>query len=396
MMPIKTLDEAPELKGRRVLVRADFNVALTEDGIGDDTRIRRTLPTIETLRSRGAIVILCAHLGRPDGSVRQELRMDPVASHLEELLGSRVHKVDDCIGEEVKAFLEEREPGDVVLLENTRFHPGETGNDKAFSRKLADLAEVWVHDAFGAAHRAHASTEGVGHHLPAFAGRLMSGEIEALREVRDAPQHPFVVLLGGAKVSDKIGVIERFLEVADTILVGGAMANTFLAASGVEVEESLVDEDSISEAKRLIERAGDKLVLPVDAVVAAEAGPDAERKIVSVNDVPRGWKILDIGPETVKSFGEKVAQARNVVWNGPLGAFELEPFAEGTASMARALARSEATGIVGGGETVTSITQLGLAERFTHVSTGGGAFLEFMEGKELPGIRVLEEGGSSE
>ncbi|TVR50795.1 MAG: phosphoglycerate kinase [Gemmatimonadales bacterium] len=394
-MPVRTLDDTPDLQGKRVLVRADFNVALNEGRIEDDTRIKKTLPTIETLKSRGAIVILCSHLGRPDGSVKEELRLDPVASRLEELLGSRVHKLDDCVGEEVKAAVEEREAGDVVLLENTRFHTGETRNEEEFSRQLAELAEIYVHDAFGAAHRAHASTEGVGHHLPAFAGQLMSREIEALEEVRDSPRHPFVVLLGGAKVSGKIGVIERFLEVADTILVGGAMANTFLAAGGVEVEESLVDEDSLSEATRLAERAGDKLVLPVDAVVAAEPDPDAERKIASVNAVPRGWHILDVGPETVTSFEKKVAEARTVLWNGPLGAFEWEPFAEGTFSMARALARSDATTIVGGGETVAAITQLGLEERFTHVSTGGGAFLEFMEGKELPGIRILKKNGRS-
>ena len=394
-MPVRTLDDTPDLQGRRVLVRADFNVALNEGRIEDDTRIRRTLPTIETLKSRGAVVVLCSHLGRPDGSVKEELRMDPVARRLEELLGSRVHKLDDCVGEEVKAALEEREPGDIVLLENTRFHPGETRNDEAFSRQLAELAEIYVHDAFGAAHRAHASTEGVGHHLPAFAGQLMSREIEALEEVRDSPRHPFVVLLGGAKVSGKIGVIERFLEVADTVLVGGAMANTFLAAGGIEVEESLVDEDSISEARRLAERAEDKLVLPVDAVVAAEPDPDAERKTAPVNAVPRGWHILDIGPETVTSFEERVAEARTVLWNGPLGAFEWEPFAEGTFSMVRALARSDATTIAGGGETVAAITHLGLAERFTHVSTGGGAFLEFMEGKELPGIRILKRSGRS-
>jgi phosphoglycerate kinase len=387
---VKTIKDIADLQDKRVLVRADFNVPLDGTTITDDTRIRETLPTIEFLRQRGAVVILCAHLGRPKGEVKEEFRLDQVAERLRELLDADVQKLDDCIGDEVAAALEERQPGDVVLLENTRFHPGEKKNDEDFAGQLASLADVYVNDAFGAAHRAHASTEGVAHHLPAYAGLLMAREIEALQTVRDDPEHPFVVILGGAKISDKIGVIERFLDEADLILIGGGMANTFLKAQGIDVQESLVEEDSVDEARRLAARAGDKLVLPVDAVVADEFDADAEHKTVDVEQVPPGWRILDVGPRTVEVFMEKTADARTVLWNGPLGAFELKPFARATVAMAHALAELDATTIVGGGETVTAITQARLADRFTHVSTGGGAFLEFMEGKDLPGVSVLE------
>lgn len=376
----------------RVLVRADFNVPIENGRIRDDTRIQATLPTIRALREQGAKVILCAHLGRPEGKPVKALRLDPVARRLSELLNRNVGKVDDCVGEGAGSAIENMMAGDVILLENTRFHAEEETNDEEFARQLAGLADFYVNDAFGAAHRAHASTEGVAHHLPSAAGLLMEREIEALSAVRDDPEHPFVAILGGAKISDKIGVIERLLETVDHLLVGGGMANTFLMARGLEVGNSLVDEASLHEARRLAEKAGDRLVLPVDAVIASELDSSAHRETVSVQRVPEGKRILDVGPDTLALFRKTLVDARTVLWNGPLGAFEVEPFAEGTYAMARALSSLDATTVVGGGETVTAIARTGLKDRMTHVSTGGGAFLEFMEGKELPGVRALEGG----
>jgi phosphoglycerate kinase len=376
----------------RVLVRADFNVPIENGRIRDDTRIQETLPTIRALREQGAKVILCAHLGRPEGKPVKELRLDPVARRLSELLNRNVGKVDDCVGKGAESAIENMMAGDVILLENTRFHAEEETNDEEFARQLAGLADFYVNDAFGAAHRAHASTEGVAHHLPSAAGLLMEREIEALSAVRDDPEHPFVAILGGAKISDKIGVIERLLETVDHLLVGGGMANTFLMAQGLEVGNSLVDDESLLEARRLAEKAGDRLVLPVDAVIASELDSSAHRETVSVGRVSEGKRILDVGPDTLALFRNTLVDARTVLWNGPLGAFEVEPFAEGTYAMARALSSLDATTVVGGGETVTALARTGLKDRMTHVSTGGGAFLEFMEGKELPGVRALEGG----
>lgn len=391
MNTIKDVD----LRGKRVLVRADFNVPLEDGEIADDTRIRETLPTVEYLREQGAAVILCAHLGRPDGAEEDDLRLDPVATRLSELLEANVKKLDDCVGDSVRGAIDEMQAGEVVLLENTRFHPEEEDNDDAFARQLAGLADLYVNDAFGAAHRAHASTEGVAHHLPAVAGLLMAREIETLRRIRDDPEQPFVAILGGAKVSDKIAVIENLLEHLDRLLVGGAMANTFLKAQGNEVGESLVEDDDLDEAKRLMEEAGDTLVLPVDVVIADASDAEAERKTVGAGDVPKGWRILDVGPDTISTFESALQHARTVLWNGPLGAFEMKPFEAGTRAIARVLATLEATTIIGGGETVSAIAQAGVADRMTHVSTGGGAFLEFMEGKELPGVRVLQDSDSA-
>jgi phosphoglycerate kinase len=389
-MTIKTIKDI-DVAGKRVLVRADFNVPLADGEVADDSRIRATLPTIEYLLDQNARVILCSHLGRPKGRVDEELRLDPVADRLAELLDRRVAKIDDCIGEQVAKAVEDMEPGDLLLLENTRFHPEEKENHPDFAANLANGADLYVNDAFAAAHRAHASTEGVAHHLPAVAGLLLEREIEALQQVREHPEPPFVVIMGGAKISDKINVLDHFRTKADFLLIGGGMANTFLKAKGVAVGESLVEEESLDEAKRILDEAGDKLILPVDVVVAESQDEDAERKSVSVDDVPQGWQILDIGPETVDLFKEKLQDASTVLWNGPLGLFEKKPFAEGTYAIAKTLATLDAKTFTGGGETIAAVAESGVTDKITHVSTGGGAFLNFMEGKELPGIAALED-----
>ncbi len=380
-----------EVAGKRVLVRADFNVPLADGRVADDTRIRAALPTINYLLEHGAKVILMSHLGRPKGKVVSELRLDPVADRLAELLGRPVRKLDDCVGPEVASAVAEMRSGDVILLENTRFHPEEKANDPAFARKLASLADVFVNDAFGAAHRAHASTVGVAEYLPSVAGFLMEKEIAVLGQTLAAPEHPFVAILGGAKISSKIGVIDNLLTRVDGLLIGGGMANTFLKAQGREIGQSLVEDDSLDVARETLEMAGEKLSLPVDVVVADRFDAEANSKVVPVDQVPEDWRILDIGPETVELFKRKLAGARTVVWNGPMGVFEFPRFAAGTEAIARFLAESGATTIIGGGDSAAAVKQAGLADKMTHISTGGGASLEFLEGKPLPGLAALED-----
>ena len=381
-----------DVMGKRALVRVDFNVPIKDGRVTDDTRIVAALPTIEYLIEHGAKVILMSHLGRPKGKVVPEMSLRPAAKRLSELLGREVKFLPDCVGPEVEAAVAAMKPGDVVLLENTRFHPEEKKNDPEFARKLAALGDVFVNDAFGSAHRAHASTEGVAHYLPAVAGFLMEKELDVLGKLLEAPEHPFIAILGGAKISDKIGVIRNLLTRVDGLLIGGGMANTFLKAEGYEVGDSLVEDDSVPLAKDLLESAPNLIHLPVDAVIADRFAPDAESKVVGVDRVPQGWRILDIGPATVAHFANRLSGAKTVFWNGPMGVFEFPKFAEGTFAIARVLADlKDAVTIIGGGDSVAAVKESGLAEKMTHISTGGGASLELLEGKTLPGVAALEK-----
>ena len=387
----KTLRDV-EVKGRRVLVRVDFNVPLEDGAVGDDTRIKAALPTIRHLIDGGAKTILCSHLGRPKGKPDPKYSLAPVATRLGELLGKKVPFAPDCVGPTVEKLVASMKPGDVLLLENLRFHAEEEKNDAAFARALAALADLYVDDAFGSAHRAHASTAGVADHLPAVAGFLMERELDFLGRALADPVRPFVAILGGAKVSDKIAVIENLLGKVDALLVGGGMANTFLKAQGREIGKSLVENDKVAVAEKLLREAGSKLLLPVDAVVGDRLDAGAERRTVDVASVPPGWLILDIGPKTIAAFTDRLRGAKTVIWNGPMGVFEMELFAAGTFAIARALAGlSGATTIIGGGDSAAAVEQAGVADRITHVSTGGGASLEFLEGKELPGVAVLQD-----
>jgi len=390
----KTLKDY-NFKGKKALVRVDFNVPLENGNITDDTRIQAALPTIEYLIREGARVILMSHLGRPKGKVVDELRLDPVAERLADLLGKEVSKVDDCIGDEVKEAVENLKDGDVLVLENTRFYPEEKNNDPEFSRKLASLADVFVSDAFGAAHRAHASTVGVTEFLPSVAGFLMQRELNVLGEVMEAPEHPFVAIMGGAKVSDKIGVIRNLMDKIDYLLVGGGIANTFIKARGYETGKSLVEEDKLDLARELLDEAAEKgveIVIPIDVVVADEFSNDANMKVVKIDEIPEDWESLDSGgPETIKLYSDIIKKAKTVIWNGPLGVFEFDKFAKGTNAIAQALAESNAKTIIGGGDSAAAIKKAGLEDKMTHISTGGGASLMFFEGKPLPGVEALDD-----
>jgi len=393
-MSIKTVRDV-DVNGKRVLVRVDFNVPMDKKtgAITDDTRIRAALPTINFLREHGAKVILASHLGRPDGKVVENLRLDKVAQRLSELLGAPVTKINEAVGKEAEEAVSRMKSGDVLMLENVRFYPGEEANDSEFARALANLADLYVNDAFGTAHRAHASTEGVAHFLPAVAGLLMEKEVSVMGKALANPERPFVAVIGGAKVGTKIGVLENLIDKVDSLLIGGGMANTFLKAQGIDVGKSLVEDDKLDVAKDLLAKAkakGVRLLLPVDVRVAEKFEAGSVPKTVDVTEVPKDWVIMDIGPRTVKLFEDELEKAKTVVWNGPMGVFEFPEFDKGTRAIAATLARIPATTIVGGGESVAAVEQMGFADKITHVSTGGGASLEFLEGRVLPGVAVLE------
>ena len=380
------------VNGKRVIVRVDFNVPLDKktNEITDDKRIRESLPTIKFLIERNAKVILCSHLGRPDGKVVESLRMDKVAVRLGQLLNKNVKKLDDCIGNDIKNEIAKMKNGDVIVLENLRFHPEEEANDGNFSKRLAELADLYVNDAFGTCHRAHASTYGVAKYLKSAAGFLVEKELKIMGKAIENPDKPFIGILGGAKISDKIKVIENLLKKVDKLLIGGAMAFTFLKAQGKNVGASKVEDGQVDLAKKLLHNK--KIVLPVDDVVVANHfDANADSKIIDINNIPNGWLGLDIGPKTIENYKEILKNAKTVVWSGPLGVFEFEKFADGTREIAKFLSTLKATTIVGGGDTAAAVEKFGYADKLTHVSTGGGASLEFFEGKKLPGIEALEE-----
>ncbi len=384
-----------DVQGKRILLRVDFNVPLDPDsgGVVDDTRIRAALPTIEYLREREARLILCSHLGRPKG-VNDSLRLAPVARRLSELLGSPVKMTDDSVGPQVEEAAQALGPGEVLLLENLRFNPEEEANDPDFAWVLASLAEVYVNDAFGTAHRAHASTAGVAAYLPAVAGFLMEKELTFLGKALASPDRPFAAVIGGAKISTKMGVLENLLEKVDRLLIGGGMACTFLKAQGFEVGQSLLEEEHVEPARRIMERASQRglmLLLPSDVIVSDRFEADARHQQVSVKEIPLDWQIMDIGEKTAEAFVNALRDCKTVLWNGPMGVIEFEPFSQGSHRLAEAIAGLDATTIVGGGETVAVVERLGLQDKFSHVSTGGGAALEFLEGRELPGVAALED-----
>ena len=393
---VASLTEA-DVSGKRILVRADFNVPLDDSGnITDDTRIKAALPTIQDLVGKGGKVILCSHMGRPKGAVKEELRLTPVAKRLSELLGQEVTKCDDCIGDAVASTVNGMNNGQVVLLENLRFHNEEEANDPEFAKQLAANADLYVNEAFGTAHRAHASTEGVTHYLsPSVAGYLIEKELDYLQDAVDNPKRPLAAIIGGSKVSSKIGVIETLLDKCDKLLIGGGMIFTFYKARGLKVGNSLVEEDKLELAKSLEAKAkeqGVELLLPTDVVVADNFAPDANAKTVSINDIPDGWMGLDIGPDSIKVFQDALADCNAVIWNGPMGVFEFDKFAAGTEAIAHTLAgKSDAVTIIGGGDSVAAVEKVGVAEKMSHISTGGGASLELLEGKTLPGIVALDE-----
>ncbi len=390
-MPKKSIRDV-DLRGKRVLMRVDFNVPLANGVVTDDKRIRAALPSIQHVLDQGAALILMSHLGRPKGNgFEAEFSLKPAADALAKLLGRPVLMAPDCIGDDVEAMAASLKPGDVLMLENTRFHKGEEKNDLSLAQQMAVLGDVYVNDAFGSAHRAHASTEAIAQCLPGVCGFLMEQELDYLSRATENPARPYVAILGGAKISDKIAVVENMLRKADAVIIGGGMANTFLAAKGFAMQDSLVEPGAIDTARAILAQAGGRLLLPVDAVIADKFEADANSQVVDVDQVPPGWRIMDIGPKSIEAFADVLKTAKLVVWNGPMGVFEMPKFAEGTFAIARLLATLDATTVIGGGDSASAVKKAGVANKMTHVSTGGGASLEFLEGKTLPGVAVLQD-----
>ncbi|AIE61289.1 phosphoglycerate kinase [Bacillus methanolicus] len=390
-MSVKDVD----VKGKRVFCRVDFNVPMKNGQITDETRIRAALPTIQYLIEQGAKIILASHLGRPKGQVNEEMRLTPVAKRLSELLEKEVKKTDEAYGDTVKSVIDSMNEGDVLLLENVRFYPGEEKNDPELAKAFAELADIYVNDAFGAAHRAHASTEGIAHYLPAVSGFLMEKELNVLGKALSNPERPFTAIIGGAKVKDKIGVIENLLEKVDNLIIGGGLAYTFVKVKGYEIGKSLLEADKIELAKSFMEKAEQKGVnfyMPVDVIVADDFSADANTKVVSIEEIPSEWQALDIGPKTREIYKDVIQKSKLVIWNGPMGVFEIDKFAEGTKAVAEALAEADHTySVIGGGDSAAAVEKFNLAEKMSHISTGGGASLEFMEGKQLPGVVALND-----
>jgi len=390
----KSIRDVADLAGKRVFVRVDFNVPLENGSITDDTRIRETLPTIKFLIEKGAKVILASHLGRPKGEFVEDMRLTPAAVRLAELLGKPVAKADEAVGDAVKAKIAEMQNGDVLVLENVRFYKGEEKNDAELAKQFAELADLFVNDAFGAAHRAHASTEGIAHHLPAVSGLLMEKEISVLGKALSNPERPFTAIIGGAKVKDKIDVIDNLLNIADNLIIGGGLAYTFLKAQGYEIGKSLVDNEKIDLATTFLNKAKEKgvnFLLPVDVIVADKFGADANTQVVDINAIPADWEGLDIGPKTRELFAKTIKDSKLVVWNGPMGVFEIEKFAQGTIGVCEACATTSGYTIIGGGDSAAAVEKFNMADKMDHISTGGGASLEFMEGKALPGVVALND-----
>lgn len=393
MLNKKTMKDI-DVKGQRVFVRVDFNVPMADGAITDETRIRAAIPTIEYLVEQGAKVILASHLGRPKGEVKEDMRLTAVGIHLAELMGKPVTKLDESIGQAVEEAVANMQDGDILLLENVRFHAGEEKNDPTLAQQFAQLADIYVNDAFGAAHRAHASTEGIAKHIPAVSGFLMQKELDVLGKALSNPEHPFTAIIGGAKVKDKIGVIESLLEKVDHLIIGGGLSFTFIKAQGHDIGKSLLEEDKIELAKSFIEKAkakGVQLHMPVDAVVANEFSQDAETQIVDVDAIPADWIGLDIGPKTAANYAEVIKNSKLIIWNGPMGVFEMDKFANGTKTVADAMATTAGYTVIGGGDSAAAVEKFEVADKMDHISTGGGASLELMEGKELPGIVALND-----